>query len=72
MIITERHFKNEDDIKAKIYAGHRRGICDSNGKSIRRMNTGGQRVFIAKPRFHPSSVVKVYVYKEGKMVLKNG
>jgi len=71
MIITERHFKNEDDIKAKIFEAHRRGVCDSNGKSIRRMNTGGKRVFVTRPR-HVSSVTKTYVYRNGKMVLKNG
>lgn len=70
-MIAGRHFKNEDNIKAKIFRGHKNGVCDSNGKSIRRMNTGDQRVFVAKPR-HVSSVTKVYVYEKGKMVLKNG
>ena len=58
--------KNEETIKRMIVAGHRRGICDSNGASIKR---GG--VFIAKPR-HSSSVDKTYVYRNGKMVLKDG
>lgn len=61
----ERHFKNEDNIKALIVSGHRRGVCDINGGSVKK---GG--VFIAKPRFTPSSVAKTYVYREGKMVLK--
>ena len=70
MYIAERHFKNEDCIKAKIVDGYRRGVCDSYGRSIKRMNAAGQRVTVAKPRFHPCSAVKTYVYKEGKMVLK--
>lgn len=71
-MIAERHFKNEDDIKAKIFDAHGQGVCDSEGRSIRRTDTDGQRIFIAKPRFHPSSAVKTYVYREGRMVLKNG
>lgn len=69
-MIAERHYKNEDGIKAQIFDGHRRGVCDSDGKSIKVTNVAGQRVFVAKPRFHPSSTVKTYVYRDGKMVLK--
>lgn len=72
MFITEKHFKNEDGIKSKIVEAHRRGVCDRNGKSIKVTDAiGGQRV-IAKPRFSPSSVVKTYVCRDGKVVLKNG
>ena len=71
-MIAERHFKNEDVIKEKIVNGYRRGVCDSDGRSIKVTNAAGQRVAVAKPRFHPSSVAQVYVYREGKMVLKNG
>lgn len=68
-MLTERHFKNEDNIKAKIVAGHRLGVCDSDGRSVRKMNTGGRRVFVAKSRFHQTSVTKKYVYdKEGKLI----
>lgn len=69
-MIAERHYKNEDSIKAQIFDGHRRGVCDSDGKSIKVINAAGQRVFVAKSRFYPSSAVKVYVYRDGKMVLK--
>lgn len=63
-MIAERHFKNEDNIKTKIVDGYKRGVCDSNGRSIKVTNAAGQRVFIAKPRFHlGSSVVKRYVYR---------
>jgi len=58
--------KNEDKIKALIVDGHRRGICDSNGASIK---VKGR--FIAKPK-HFSSLVETYIYREGKLVLKNG
>ncbi len=70
-MITERHFKNEDCIKDRIVEAHRRGVCDSNGNSIKTTNAAGQRVFIARPRFL-SSVVKTYIYRAGRMVLKNG
>ena len=59
-------FKSEDKIKALIVNGHRRGVCDRNGASIK---ING--VFVAKPRLF-SSVAKTYVYREGKKVLKNG
>lgn len=61
------YFKNEDGIKALIVDGHRRGVCDSNGASIKRNG-----VFVAKPRFGSSSVAKTYVCRNGEMVLKNG
>lgn len=67
-MIAERHFKNEDVIKEKIVDGYRRGVCDSSGRSVKM----GNGVFVAKPRLGSSSVVKTYVYREGKMVLKNG
>ncbi len=60
-------FKNEDAIKAKIVEGHRRGICDSNGASIKTKDG----VFIAKPRCL-SSVAETYVCRKGKVVLKDG
>ena len=59
-------FKNEEDIKAKIVEGHKRGVCDGNGASIKTKSG-----FIAKPMSFPS-VAKTYVYREGRMVLKNG
>ena len=66
-------FKNEDDIKDKIVECHKRGVCDSSGRSVKVTNAAGQRVFIAKPRFRlGSSVVKTYVHRKGKLVLKNG
>jgi hypothetical protein len=65
-------FKNEENIKDKIFEGHRRGVCDSSGRSIKVTNSAGKKVFIAKPRFGTSSVVKRYVYRKGRMVLKNG
>ncbi len=67
-MIAERHFKNEDDIKTMIVNGHRRGVCDRNGSSVR-VNINGRKGFIAKPRQY-SSAAKTYVYREGKMVLK--
>lgn len=71
-MLTGRHFKNEDCIKDLIVRTHRRGVCDRNGNSIKVTDAiGGKRV-IAKPRFSPSSVVKTYVYRDGKVVLKNG
>ncbi len=65
-------FKNEENIKAKIVECHRRGVCDSSGRSVKVTNSAGKKVFIAKPRFNISSIVKTYVYREGRMVLKNG
>lgn len=61
-------FKNENKIKDMIVAGHRRGICDSNGDSVK--DTNG--MFIAKSVFGHGSVVKTFVCRKGKMVLKNG
>ena len=60
------YFKNEDGIKALIVAGHERGVCDSNGASVKK-----DGVFVAKP-MAMSSVARTYVYRNGKMVLKNG
>lgn len=34
-MIVERHFKNEDAIKEKIVEGHKRGVCDKNGRTIK-------------------------------------
>ncbi len=68
-MITERHFKNEDVIKEKIVECHRRGVCDSSGRSVKVTNAAGEKVFIAKPRFSSgSSVVKRAVYENGKLV----
>lgn len=71
-MIVERHFKNEDAIKEKIVDGYRRGVCDSSGRSVKVTNATGQKVYIAKPRFGSGSVAKTYVYRKGRMVLKNG
>lgn len=58
-------FKNEEKVKAMIVDGHRRGVCDRNGDSVR----GTSGAFVAKPMSF-SSAAKIYVYKNGKMVLK--
>ena len=60
-------FKNEEDIKAKIVESHRRGVCDSNGRSVRAVD--GR--LIAKPTSF-SSAAKTFVYRKGKLVSKNG
>ena len=60
---------NEDNIKAMIVDGHKRGVCDTDGVSAKVTNTAGKRVFIAKPRIF-SSAAKTYVYRNGEMVLK--
>jgi hypothetical protein len=65
-------FKNEESIKDKIVECHRRGTCDSYGRSVRVTDSSGYRIPIARPRFGSGSVVKTYVYREGRMVLKNG
>ena len=65
-------FKNEENVKSMIVDAHKRGVCDSSGRSIKVKNSAGNRVSIAKPRFNLSSVVKTYVYRKGRMVLKNG
>jgi len=62
-------FKNEENIKDKIVECHRRGVCDSYGRSVKITNCAGQGVFIARPR-RLSSVVQTYIYKDGGMVLK--
>jgi len=41
MYLTERHFKNEDAIKAKIVDGYRRGVCDSSGRTKPKHLQGG-------------------------------
>ena len=41
MYVAERHFENEDDIKNKIVDGYRRGVCDSNGKTLKNASPGG-------------------------------
>lgn len=60
-------FKNEEKIKDMIVSAHIRGACDSQGRSMK--TTDGR--FIAKPA-SLGSTAKTYVYKNGKMVLKNG
>ncbi len=57
--------KNEDAIKDMIVSAHARGACDSNGASIK--SSDGR--FIAKPKSF-SSASKTYVYRDGKVVLK--
>ena len=64
----ERHFKNEDSIKALIVDGHKRGVCDSNGGSAKVTDATGRQMYIAKPKFSPSSAVSVYVCRDGVMV----
>lgn len=63
-------FKNEEIIKDLIVKTHRRGNCDSNGRSVRKM-VDGKRLFTAKPRTLPLSA-KTYVIRDGEMVLKDG
>lgn len=65
-------FKNEEAIKDKIAECHKRGVCDRNGESMRIIDSDGNKRYIAKPRFGGSSIVKTYVYRNGRMVLKNG
>lgn len=45
--------KKFDEAKDRIMDGYRRGVCDKDGKSLKR---GG--VYIAKPRIMGTSVVK--------------
>ena len=61
-------FKNEESIKEKIVECHRRGVCDSYGRTVKVTNSVGQRVPIARPRFGSGSVVKKAVYENGKLV----
>ncbi len=61
-------FKNENKIKDMIVAGHRRGICDRNGDSVK----NGNGVFVAKPAFGHGSTVSTFICRKGKMVLKDG
>jgi hypothetical protein len=63
-------FKNEEVIKEKIVECHRRGVCDRNGESVKITDSSGRKIFVAKPRFGLSSMVKTYVYRNGRMVLK--
>ena len=65
-MLTERHFKNEDVIKDMIVEGHRNGVCDSNGASVKRNG-----VFTAKSRILSSSA-RTFICRNGKMVLKHG
>ena len=65
-------FKNEEAIEKKIVECHSRGVCDRNGESISVIDSSGKKVAIAKPRLGSSSEVKTYVYRNGRMVLKNG
>ena len=67
-MLSERRHKNEDVIKDMIVKAHRNGTCDSTGASVK--NTDG--MYITKPRFGSSSAVKTYIYRNGRMVLKNG
>ena len=61
-------FKNEEVIKDMIVKAHRNGTCDSDGNSVKTVD--GR--MIARPRFGLCSVVKTYICRDGKMVLKNG
>jgi hypothetical protein len=56
--------KNEEKIKDMIVDGHKRGVCDSSGASIK---IGG--VFVAKP-ITTNSAAKTYVFRDGKIVPK--
>lgn len=64
-------FKNEENIKDMIVECHKRGVCDSDGNSVSTIDIAGKKVSIAKPK-SLSSVAKTYVYRKGRMVLKNG
>ena len=64
-------FKNEENIKDMIAECHKRGVCDSDGNSVSTVDSAGKKVSTAKPK-PLSSVVKTYVYRKGRMVLKNG
>lgn len=59
-------FKNEETIKDMIVGGHKRGICDSDGRSVK--SEDGR--FIAKPRAR-SSVSQVFVCRNGVVVPKD-
>ena len=63
-------FKNEEKIKDMIMEAKRHGKCDGYGRSVR-TDIDGHRVFAAKPRFS-NSETKTDIYRDGKMVLKNG
>jgi len=60
-------YKNEEKVKDMIVDGHSRGVCDRNGDSVKRADG----TFTAKPSIF-SSVARTYVFRKGKMVLKNG
>lgn len=57
--------KNEDIIKDMIVSAHKRGVCDSNGASVK--SSDGR--FVAKPKTY-SSVNMTYICRDGKMILK--
>ena len=70
MLVAERHFKNECAVKDMISKGHKRGVCDGSGRSVKVVDGVGCKVTIARPITTPSSA-KTYVYRDGKMVLKD-
>ena len=67
----EKYYKNEDEIKKKIYRCYKSGVCDINGASMRKLDPSGRKVYIARPRPRGPRVKK-YVFVDNKLVLKNG
>ena len=58
---TKAQRRQVEEVQAKIMAGYRRGVCDSEGRSVR----DGQGAFIARPRNIPPTA-KRYIYdKQG-------
>lgn len=60
-----------EQIKSKIIDGHRRGVCNKNGQSFFTTDNSGRR----GPKPVPSkglnsSAARTYVFRDGKMVLK--
>lgn len=67
--LVEKQYSNERAVKDMIYKGHRRGVCDSDGRSVKVLDGIDCKVTVAKPKLC-SSCAKTYVYRNGKMVLK--
>ncbi len=62
---TEKMRKNEEKIKEAIVSAYRRGVCDSEGRSI----TNSKGLLIPKPHSF-NSTAKTYVNRNGKLVEK--
>lgn len=65
--MTRQQNRDIERIKQKIVDGHRRGVCDREGNSV--LNEHGQMVAQPKKRISRSAV-KVFVYRNGKLVEK--